>query len=131
MNVLRELDESLFLAVTGQGYPVSHLHVRSSWGWNLASLPATDRGKPSFPTLLSSRQALWRSLREKVSHHAIVPKTVAKVAGGDRRRPQVFFTDAYPPVEADLVIGADGVRSVAKKCVLQEHDEKEFSNTYV
>lgn len=58
MNVLRELDESLFLAVAGQGYPVSHLHVRNAWGWNLASLPASDRGNPPLRTILVSRQGL-------------------------------------------------------------------------
>lgn len=123
MRVLRDLDEGLFQEVADQGYPVSHFHIQNAYGWSLANFPATDKANPPLQTILISRQALWHSLRERIPDHAIIRKTVSGVTCGNHR-PRISFTNGSPEAEADLIIGADGVRSVAKKAILGGSSEK-------
>lgn len=123
MRVLRDLDVELFTEVTNQGYPLSHFHVQNSLGWGLASLPAIDQSTPPIHTILISRQGIWSALRERVPDHVIVRKTVSGITCGDNQHPRISFADGSPEVEADLVIGADGVRSVAQKAILGDSDK--------
>ena len=123
LRVLRDLDPSVFTAAVNQGYTVSHFWIRNAHGWNLAQLPATDHGNPQLHTVLVSRQGLWNQLRDQVPDDVIVRKRVTRVTCGDNQRPRVSFADGSPDVEADLVVGADGVKSVARKAVLQRDGE--------
>ena len=126
MRVLRDLDESLFVEITNKGNPISHFQVQNALGWSLASFPGTDKSTPPIHTIFISRQKFWGSLRERVPDNVIVRKTVSRVTYGDNQHPRISFTDGSPEVEADLVIGADGVRSVVQKAILkdsgQSHD---------
>lgn len=68
--------------------------------------------------MLISRQRLWDCLREHVPDSAIADhRTVLGVAYTEDRRPVVQFADGSKDLEADLVIGADGVKSMVKKSV--------------
>lgn len=131
MRVLRDLHEDLYRAVASQGYPVSHFHVQNAYGWALGSLPAGDKGTPPLKTTLISRQGLWNCLRDYVPDHVIVRKTVSAVTCGENQHPRVAFADGSPDEEADLVLGADGVRSVAKSAVLGgRRDDGQYSAVY-
>lgn len=124
MRVLRDLDEALYTEVINHGYPVSHFHIQNAHGWNLATFNATDKSARPIHTILISRQRIWDSLRGRVPDHVIIRKTVSNISCGDSQRPRISFVDGSQDVEADLVIGADGVRSVAQKAVLGNGSEK-------
>lgn len=122
LRALRDLSPDLFTAIVDHGYAVSHFWVQSARGWNLARLPATDHGNPQLPTILISRQVLWKQLRDRVPDGAIVRRTVTGVTCAHNQRPRIRFADDSPHIEADLVVGADGVRSVVKNAVLGTSD---------
>ncbi|KAL8948984.1 MAG: hypothetical protein Q9222_004872 [Ikaeria aurantiellina] len=118
LSVLRDLNEELFARVTNSGYPVSHFNLASARGWSLARLAATNQSDPELHTVLAGRQCLWECLREHVPDSAIADhKVVAEVAYTNSQRPIVRFAEGSPDLEADLVIGADGVKSVVKRSV--------------
>jgi len=123
LHVLRDLDEELFLQVVALGYSISHFSMRTSPGRTLASFPAADSGKPPLHTLLISRQLFWETLRSKVPDDVVVHANIAKVQCHGSQRPRVVFADGAPDVEADLVIGADGVRSIVQRAVTGDGKE--------
>lgn len=118
LRVLRHLDENLYAAIVAQGYPVSLYWIQNALGWNISRFPATDTANPPLQTVLVTRQALWHLLRDRVPDSALQRKRVSRVLCADDQRPRISFADGSPDVEADLVVGADGVRSVAKSAVL-------------
>ncbi|KAL8712612.1 MAG: hypothetical protein Q9220_003143 [cf. Caloplaca sp. 1 TL-2023] len=126
LSVLRDLDETLFAQVANSGYPVSHFNLASAGGSSLARLAATNQSDPELHTILVGRQCLWECLREHVPDSAIVDrKAVAEVAHTNNQRPIIRFTDGSPDLEADLVIGADGVKSVVKRSVTGDGKQDE------
>lgn len=118
LRVLRHLDEHLYTAIVNQGYPVSHFWIRNALGWNLSRFSATDTGSPQLQTVLIARQALWNLLRDRVPDSALERRSVSRVICANDQRTRISFADGSPDVEADLVVGADGVRSITKSAVL-------------
>lgn len=118
LKVLRHLDENLYAAIGEQGYPVSVYWIQNALGWNISRFSATDTGNPPLQTVLVARQALWHLLRDRVPDSALQRKRVSRVLCADHQRPRISFADGSPDVEADLVVGADGVRSVTKSAIL-------------
>ncbi|KAL8738181.1 MAG: hypothetical protein Q9181_000994 [Wetmoreana brouardii] len=118
LSVLRDLDETIFAEVANSGYPVSHFHLANARGWSLARLPATNQSDPELHTVLISRQRLWDCLRAHVPDSAIVDrKIVCGVHYNKDGRPAIQFADETPDLDADLIIGADGAKSVVKRAV--------------
>lgn len=65
-----------------------------------------------------TRQAIWDALRARVPDSATSRKSVSRAfLGSQSQGPRIRFADGSPDDEADLVIGADGVRSVVKRAV--------------
>ncbi|KAL8691573.1 MAG: hypothetical protein Q9218_003233 [Villophora microphyllina] len=119
LAVLRDLDETLFREIANSGYPISHFHLANAKGWSLARLPATNQSTPELHTVLISRQRLWDCLRAHVPDSAFADQ---KIVSGvtytkDQRSVIIKFTDGTSDLEADLVIGADGAKSVVKRSV--------------
>ena len=123
MRVLGDLHQDLYQAVASHGYPVSRFRIHNAYGWALGSFPAADQSIPPRETILISRQGLWNCLRDHVPDHVIIRKTVSAVTCGKNQRPRVAFADDSNDEEADLVLGADGVRSVAKSAVFGDRGE--------
>ncbi|KAL9594763.1 MAG: hypothetical protein Q9219_006849 [cf. Caloplaca sp. 3 TL-2023] len=118
LSVLRDLDETIFAEVANSGYPVSHFNLSSAHGHSLARLCATNQSSPELHTVLISRQRLWDCLRHHVPDDAIVDRrSVSSIIYTQDHRPVVEFADGSPNLTADLIIGADGVKSVVKKSV--------------
>ena len=81
--------------------------------------------------MLISRQRLWDCLREHVPDSAVADrKVVSGVVHDKDHRPVVQFTDGSPDLDADLIIGADGVRSVVKKSVTGDGKVDEYPAIY-
>lgn len=77
--------------------------------------------------MLISRQRLWDCLREHVPDKAIADRrTVSRVIYSQNQRPVIQFADGSPDLGADLVIGADGVKSVVKRLVTDDGNSDEY-----
>lgn len=66
-----------------------------------------------------SRHSIWKVLRDRIPDDVIVNKKIAKVIshGSSSGKHLITFLDGSDPVEADLVIGADGLKSTVKRAL--------------
>jgi len=150
MRILKELSPELHARVLGEGCPCENFIFRSSRGWKLSQTPTGDRRKEEGEEFCVSisRDGFWRCLLDVVSEveseeggkegEGILEykKVVSVVKGsGDEdeakcTRPKVLF-EGGEQEEADLIVGADGVRSVVKDCLFKVHgDEEKFGPVY-
>ena len=128
MRVLRDLSLDLHGAVTSQGFPCENNTFKAARGFTIGQVRAWDAREPPEYTVSSSRYGLWKCLADKVGDDAVQFKKVVEVAVDDGGKPLVRFADGSSE-EADLVLGADGVRSTVKKAILQDDDGK-YAPTY-
>ncbi|KAL8925548.1 MAG: hypothetical protein Q9208_003439 [Pyrenodesmia sp. 3 TL-2023] len=118
LSVLRDLNEAIFAQIANSGYPVSHFHLASAHGHSLARIGATNQNDPELHAVLITRQRLWDCLRQHVPDNAIADRrAVSGVVYSKAQRPAVQFADGSTDLEADLVMGADGVKSLIKRSV--------------
>lgn len=132
VRVLQQLDEGLFRHVVNHGYPVKHFSFRNCHGKSLANFPTTNFADPPLHTILISRQALWDALRDQIPASAILHERVSGVTLGttSHQRPRIHFAEGSSDEEADLVIGADGVRSVIKRAVTGDGNSDAYPAVY-
>ncbi|KAK9321584.1 hypothetical protein V1517DRAFT_339673 [Lipomyces orientalis] len=131
LSVLKRLDENLFRNVVCGRYPYSHFKMKNSYGWNLMCLDATG-GSSNSPmnSVAMSRNSIWRCLRQPILEGIIVDKRVSQVVTNEEGRNIVRFTDGSDPVVADLVIGADGLKSTVKRAVFPEANDDPYPPRY-
>ncbi|KAL9129342.1 MAG: hypothetical protein Q9217_002180 [Psora testacea] len=118
VQVLQDLDEDLCHDVVSKGYPVSYFALKSAQGWKLADFRATNYESPPKPTILIGRQKLWDCLRQRVPDNAIIYQTISHIEQSHLNHQKVRYKANTIECEADLVIGADGVRSAVKEAVM-------------
>lgn len=124
LNVLKRLDEELFHDVVRAGYPYAWQDLKSKHGWNLMRMP-TAIGDPPISSVSLSRHALWNTLRNRVPDAIIVNKRISRIVTYPDKRNAIKFEDGSPDAEADLILGADGLKSTAKKALFQQGDGNE------
>ena len=129
MGVLRALDAVLFKKVMQQGYPVLSFRLQAARGWHLGDIPCTGFSEPVLPTLMISRQALWEEIRETIPDEAIMRRKAKGIQWNGEGKPVIEFDDDSKE-SADLIIGADGVRSVARGAVLGGDEEGKYDAIY-
>ncbi|CAO2655592.1 Nn.00g043950.m01.CDS01 [Neocucurbitaria sp. VM-36] len=128
MRILRDLDPELHGRVVAQGFPAEKFVFKGANGWTLGVQSTSDKivrgeGEKEEVCIASSRHGLWetimRFVREKYGSDVV---RYAKVVGVERdnggRGCIVRLLDEEGKEqmhEADLVIGADGVKSVVRK----------------
>jgi 2-polyprenyl-6-methoxyphenol hydroxylase-like FAD-dependent oxidoreductase len=120
MRVLRELNQELHDKVVAQGFPVERYTFKNAWGWTLSYMRGHDGRNPPERSVMSSREGIWKVLRDAVPDEAIVYRHVSGVSTDASGKPMVSFTDGSPDVQADILIGADGVWSKVKEAVLED-----------
>lgn len=137
VNVLRRLDSEMLKDIVAGGYVVSKYNMKSRHGTLLMSLdsqiPASDdddddddnnedgNGKKMINSVGTSRHSLWRCLRTRIPDRIIINKRISQVIAGPNEGPVIVrFEDGSKPVEADLVIGADGLRSITKDALFPD-----------
>lgn len=138
LNVLRRLNEDVLKDVVRGGYAVSTSNLKSKNGWLLMSMDSTTTDPSSDNTeapkhmhmVASSRHSLWKALRARVPDEHIINKRILEVVAHPDQRNVVLFADGSPQVEADLVIGADGVRSTAKRALFPDAKENPYPPQY-
>src|SRR5207248_7188203 len=86
--------------------------------WTLATLPIKSRDEPPLTCVMIARQALWNCLRVNVPDSAIITKKVSAVVrkAGEQKN-IIKFADGSADEECDLIIGADGLRSVVRRAI--------------
>ncbi|KAJ5100523.1 hypothetical protein N7456_006575 [Penicillium angulare] len=133
LRVLERLDDSLLRDVVRGGYAVSSSNLKSKNGSLLMTLKPNKPITPDSPPMnmvMSSRDAFWRCLRARVPDDHIVNKRIERIVAQKDGRNQIFFVDGSSPVEADLIIGADGVRSTAKQAIFPDEKEDPYPPHY-
>ncbi|KAG5296237.1 FAD binding domain-containing protein [Histoplasma capsulatum G186AR] len=117
LRVLRRLDEELFHDVVRAGYPYASMKFMNSYGFTMMRMSSRCGSDPEINSVSMSRHAIWRTLRSRIPDGVIVTKRVAEVVSNTNGPNTIKFADGSADVEADLVIGADGLRSVAKRAL--------------
>lgn len=131
-RILRELNPDIYAAAKASGFPVEKFVFKSARGWRLHVGPTTDNyGKPGHPEgeeevcIAMSRHGLWEALNGAMEKDTVVyRKVVSATKGGEGKKPTIVFEDGSED-SADLVIGADGVKSVVLKGIFGEGEEFE------
>ncbi|KAL2853255.1 hypothetical protein BJY01DRAFT_78451 [Aspergillus pseudoustus] len=126
LNVIKRLDENILRDIVRDGYPIAHQDLRSKNGTLLMQMDTTanpEQDGKQMHLLGVSRHSLWRNLRLRIPDSDIQTKRVLKVIARDDGRNMVYFTDDSPYEEADLVIGADGVKGITKKAIFPDRED--------
>ena len=117
MRALRNLDQKLHGEILAHGFIVKHAVFQSARGWTLGKIGWGDMREPEEFCVSIARHRLWECLRDAVGEGVIQYKRVAGVKTGKSGKPVVTFTDGSVEEEAELVIGADGVKSTVRKAI--------------
>jgi 2-polyprenyl-6-methoxyphenol hydroxylase-like FAD-dependent oxidoreductase len=128
LGVLRRLGDDLLRDITRNGYVTSHSNLKDKNGNILMRM---EPGLVSdMYSVACSRHSLWRCLRDRIPDDHIVNKRVLNVTANPQGKNTVRFVDGSDPVEADLVIGADGVRSIAKEALFPDAKGNPYPPNY-
>ncbi|KAM5354987.1 hypothetical protein ACJ41O_001633 [Fusarium nematophilum] len=131
LGVLQRLDEDLLRDVTRGGYVASHSNLKDKNGNVLMRIEPNGPGPAAhMHSVACSRHSVWRCLRSRIPDEHIVNKRVLDITVNAQGRNIVRFVDGSDPAEADLVIGADGVKSTAKKALFPESKEDPYPPEY-
>ncbi|KAL2862373.1 FAD-dependent oxidoreductase [Aspergillus lucknowensis] len=126
LHVLKRLDEDILRDVVRGGYLIAHQDLRSKNGTLLVRIDPTahpEEDGERMHLLATSRHSLWKNLRLRIPDSDIQTKRILKVVATADGRNTVHFTDGSPSAEADLVIGADGVKGITKQAILPEKED--------
>lgn len=136
LSVLGRLDEEILRDVVGGGHVVPTMKMKSKYGQLLMRLQPSggllsSDGEPRMMHMLAtSRHSLWKCLRARIPDQDIVTKQVGRILPNPGSRCVVTFLDGSPAMEADLVIGADGLKSSTRRAVFPESADDPFPPKY-
>lgn len=116
MRILRKLDSEIYERVNEQGFVVRNAIFRAARGWTLGRIRWGDMQEPEEWCVGISRHRLWAVLRGKIGEGVVKYRKVKSVESRDGNV-VVRFEDGGEEEEADLVIGADGVKSTVRKAM--------------
>lgn len=143
IKILQQIDPELYTLFKSQGFENHAFTIRSARGHTLAKLPTTTTTATTATAdqkeeyAISCPHAVLKECLREIVRRRGQPILHGKVVdvelrGGEspngNQKPRVKFSDGRPAVEADLIIGADGVHSVVKRAVFgQEADERHYA----
>ncbi|PYH42503.1 FAD-dependent oxidoreductase [Aspergillus saccharolyticus JOP 1030-1] len=134
LHVLHRLDPQLLQDIVRSGYMVDHSNLKNKHGHLLLKLPASGAsGNPERPRmhmLAIGRHSLWSRLRCAVPDSVLINKRVSRVVSLADGQNVVYFDDNSDPVHADLVIGADGLKSTVKRALFPEAETDPYPPHY-
>ncbi|KAL4742020.1 hypothetical protein BDV11DRAFT_203108 [Aspergillus similis] len=122
LKVLERLDEDILRDIVCGGYVIAHQNMKSKNGTLLLRTDPSADPDPEWDgkrmhLLGTSRHSLLSNLRRRIPNCDIQTKRVSKVVANKHGSNVVHFANGSPPVEADLVIGADGVKGITKQAL--------------
>ncbi|KAF2830576.1 FAD/NAD(P)-binding domain-containing protein [Ophiobolus disseminans] len=121
MRVLRDLNPDLYASVVAQGFRAERFVFKGANGWTLSVQSTSDKavrgdGESEEVCVASSRHGLRETIMRYVDEGAVDYRQVVGVERLKGGKVGVMFEDGEVE-EADLVIGADGVRSVVREAL--------------
>ena len=119
MRVLRQLDPTLHARVQAAGAEVRQFELRTAGGWSLGLWPAGSGDVVKQGTVMIVRRQLWEILKEELG--AEVVKEGVKVM--EVRQEGEVILEGGERIKADLIIGADGFRSISRAAVIDEGEK--------
>lgn len=128
VRLLKSIDSELYQVFKARGCVSETYTFKTARGQTLAVLPTHDGKLPREYSISCPRYELWKCLHEVVGEDKIQYRKVVHV-DLDGRKPIVRFADGGEE-DADLVIGADGVRSVVKRAIFGDEDERLYAPHY-
>ncbi|XTI86832.1 FAD/NAD(P)-binding domain-containing protein [Cenococcum geophilum] len=128
VRLLKFIDPKLYEIFKARGYINEHYTFKTARGHTLAVTPTRDNRYPVEYTISCPRYGLWKWLHEVVGEDKIQYRRVVEVdLSGEK--PVVKFAGGGEE-DADLVVGADGARSVVKKALFGEEAEGKYAARY-
>ncbi|KAH8725065.1 hypothetical protein GQ44DRAFT_772467 [Phaeosphaeriaceae sp. PMI808] len=138
IRVLRDLDPELHTKVVAQGFPVETFVFKGANGWTLGMHRASDKawraeGEQEEVCIASTRHGLRETImqhvRQKYGDNVVQYRKVLGIERSKRLHVRCVDESGKEEVEeADLVIGADGVKSVVRSALFGAQDE--YQPTY-
>lgn len=128
LRLLKYIDSRLYESFKARGYVSQNYTFKTARGHTLAVTSTGDKGSPEEYTISCPRYGLWECLHDVVGEDKIRYRKVIDVELTGQK-PIVKFADGGQE-DADLVIGADGVRSVVKKAIFGEENERKYAPNY-
>lgn len=132
MRVLRDLDPTLRDAVRAQGFPADKFVFKGANGWTLGTQKTSDQsvrkpGEQEEVCVSSSRHGLWETLLKAVGEGVVQYRKVLGLVR-DESQKKIFLKlvdgDGVESNDvADLVVGADGIRSVVRGALFGGDDK--------
>lgn len=128
---LKRLDPTLHAELVAAGYPIRRFEIRSAWGFRLGHLEAAEAGgEDGERTVMMLRQVVWQILKKRVPDGVIGwGRKATKLRRAEEfkgcAKTEVYFEDGSKEV-ADLVIGADGLRSCVREYIMGEGFQAKF-----
>ena len=128
VRLLKYIDVRLYEVFKARGYVSQTYRFKTARGHTLAVTSTGDKGFPKEYTISCPRYALWKCLLEVVGEDKITYQKIVNVELWGKK-PIVKFACGGEEA-ADLVVGADGVRSVVKKAIFGEENEDKYAPIY-
>jgi 2-polyprenyl-6-methoxyphenol hydroxylase-like FAD-dependent oxidoreductase len=117
MRILNDLDPTIHDEVVHQGFVVHNALFRSARGWTLSTIGWGDQRQPEEFCVSIARHRLWAILKSKIGEGVIKYRRVKKVNAKEGGGAVVCFEEGVNDEVADLVIGADGVKSTVRRAI--------------
>lgn len=129
LAVLRRLDGkgALLQAIHDRGNAISKWRMGTAKGWRIVDANvqgSKDGDERAVDTLMVARQAAWEVLRDgvlEIDPNAVVKKKLTTFEASAAGPVHLHFDDSTSET-CDLLIGADGLRSVVRQIMFAEHD---------
>lgn len=118
LRVLKRLGPQLEQELLRAGHWMGRWRLSNAKGWVLGETEVVESGGG----VLIGREIFWQSLRCRVPDGVVIGEKVVEVSTGGKTasgKPKASFEDGTS-VEADLVIGCDGIWSKVRTAVLSE-----------
>ncbi|KAF2020506.1 FAD/NAD(P)-binding domain-containing protein [Aaosphaeria arxii CBS 175.79] len=132
LGVLRRLDPELHAAVIEQGFKAEHYVFKGANGWTLGKQKTSDKGVhpdsvEEEATVASSRHGLWETIRKYVGDGVVQYRRITHVERDEETGKTIVkgIDGEGNTIDdvADLLIGADGSRSIVRTALFGT-DEK-------
>ena len=126
MASLRRLDPEIHEQILRNGFPSAKCLMKTARGWTLGALPwSDDRGENPECCVMVLREVVIQALYERIPASDIVQHKILEVEDGEKQA--TIKLDNGEKQVFDLVIGADGVWSKARRAILGDKHGAEYA----
>ena len=130
MKSLRRLDPHLHEQIFKHGFPTPKTLMKSATGWTLGSIPFNDlSGEEPECCVMVLRETVLDVLSGSIPAHVLVKHKVVDVKDGEAGA--IVTLDSGEKLEYELVIGADGIWSKARRAISGEKYGPEYKSVQI